>query len=66
VFLDAINAGNGTRSQVQTFLAAYHKAGAATNTTFTWLANGELDPGQVVCWVYEVQRGSWVPKSQIA
>jgi len=66
VFLEAIGGGIGTRSQMQSFLGSYHAAGVATKTTFTWMANGELDPGEVVCWVYEAQRGSWVPKSQIA
>lgn len=64
VFLDGIKAGKTTRADLQAFLGSYNKAGAASGVTYKWMADGELDPSQVVVWAFEVKDGKWVPKAK--
>ena len=59
VYLDAIKAGKKTRADIQAFLGSYNKAGSASGVTYKWESNGELDPSQVVVWMFQVKDGKW-------
>jgi len=65
VFLEAFTAGKATRADVQAFLTAYNKKGAASGVGYKWEANGELDPSQVLVWAFEAKGGQWAPKIEI-
>jgi branched-chain amino acid transport system substrate-binding protein len=61
VYLDAIKAGKKTRADIQAFLGSYNKAGSASGVSYKWESNGELDPSQVVVWMFVVKDGKWAP-----
>jgi branched-chain amino acid transport system substrate-binding protein len=59
VFLEGIKGGKKTRADLQAFLGSYNKLGSASGVTYKWEANGELDPTQVVVWMFQVKSGKW-------
>jgi branched-chain amino acid transport system substrate-binding protein len=65
IYLEAFQAGKTSRSDVNTFLGSYSKAGPASGVTYKWQADGELDPAQVVVWAFEAKNGDWAPKQEI-
>jgi branched-chain amino acid transport system substrate-binding protein len=65
IFLEGIDAGKTTRSDLQAFLGTYNKAGGASGVTYKWQSNGELDPTQVVVWAFKATNGDWAPDQEI-
>jgi serine/threonine protein kinase len=57
IVLEGIDAGNTTRSTMLQFLAKYNKRGTATNVTYRWGANGELDQPETTVW--EATKSGW-------
>lgn len=64
IFLDGIKGGKKTRADLTTFLGTYSGAGSASGVTYKWEATGELDPSQVVVWMFEVKDGAFQPLSK--
>lgn len=65
IFLEAITAGKTSRSDINTFLGSYNKAGGASGVTYKWESNGELDPTQVVVWAFKAVNGAWNAEKEI-
>jgi branched-chain amino acid transport system substrate-binding protein len=60
IFLDGIKAGNTTREKMLAFVKSYNKSGVS-GATYKFEATGELDPAQVIVWMFTVKAGKVVP-----
>lgn len=65
IVLEGIAAGKTTRADMNAFITAYNKAGAATGVTYKFESTGELDPTQVKVWAFKVEGGKVNPDVEI-